>query len=108
MEYRSFNPRARLRRVTTNLQELMFGRGRRRVFSVRPKASCISWTRRVSAMGALPDSGGTPTLGLSLSGAQLGEEGEPAVAQPAFVSWLLELGFAGVFDPVSPTGCGLD
>ena len=36
-------------------------------------------------MGAPPDSGGTSTLGLSLSGAQLGEEGEPAVAQPAFV-----------------------
>jgi hypothetical protein len=89
---RSSAPPAQPCRVITKEQELTFGLDRPRVVAFRLKELCTSWSRRASLATVVPED--TLVFGAPC-GAQLGEEGKPAVAQPALVQRLLELGLAG-------------
>src|ERR687894_892467 len=92
-------------RVTTKEQELTFircpprGRGR------RPSAPRTSWTRCASFAGA--STGYVPSATLALL-PEPGHERQAAVAHPALVQGLLELGLTGELDPAGSASGSLD
>src|SRR5829696_8961092 len=81
--------------VTTKEQELTLIRGPPRKRGSRPSAPRTSWTSSASFAGF--PSGDSPQATL-LFRTEPGQEGEAAVAHPALVEWLLELGLTGEFN----------
>ena len=77
MAQRSSGSRTQPWRVTTNLQELTFGRASSRVFASLPREPRTSWTRRASLATVAP---GSKLLFAAVFGKEFGKEGEPAVA----------------------------